>query len=88
MSRESARATLRSGLLESIELKQAEARRLTKQLRASLLEEAFTPRQTRKPERGVCRGCGARLLTGELVVEYVDDDGRVVDVFHVGHRPD
>lgn len=85
MSRESARNALRSGLLESIELKQAEARRLTEQLRASLLREAFESRSTRKPERGVCRGCGQRLLTGELVVEYVDDDGRVVDVFHAGH---
>jgi len=75
------RAALRSGVIERIEARHEEARRLTAQLRVSLLKEAFESRSTRK-SRGKCRACGQRLLTGEPVVEYVDDDGTVVDVFH------
>ncbi len=67
--------------LEELEAKRAEQRKTERELRRTLEHRAYEPRR-RTPNPGsspsTCAECGRRFIPGREVLEYLDDDGRVV----------
>ncbi len=88
MSREQSRRALEK--LDEVDRKRAEQRRLERELRNRLEEDAYDQRHTRiQSSRLVyCGGaCGRPLQIGEMVLEFLNDDGSVVSRRHYPSCP-